>query len=456
MASSDPSDQVHRLIKKELDSGSATSLEEAKAIYRGYRLALSITPREAVCPLHQAALLTSVALARRVFLGGVTVDLDGDASLRIPVRLGDTLANAVTALGGTLGAAIDGTPEVIIGGSSRGRRKGFCIRTAMAGWRGGILPVDSELMPEDGPAMPLAAMLAAALAVNEAFLFVNGGTLAAGRRAVGFSLWNPSPKINWLDGGEGEPTLEFLPSNLWLVGLGHLGQAYLWGLGLLPYASPSDVSLVLQDVDPITTSTESTSILTASTMVGLKKTRAMAAWAESRGFKTRIQERLFAANFKRQEGEPQVALCGVDNGHSRRSLDQVGFKLILEAGLGRGPRDFRTMRLHTLPGTKPAAELWTSDESHEDFSKNRAYQRMIETNEFDQCGVALLAGKAVGAPFTGAVASTLVLSELLRMLHGGRLNCLLDLDLLAIEHRQTVLNPNRFQDFNPGFTACKG
>ena len=29
---------------------------------------------------------------------------------------------------------------------------------------------------------------------------------------------------------------------LWLIGLGHLGQAYLWALGLLPYLEPASAS----------------------------------------------------------------------------------------------------------------------------------------------------------------------------------------------------------------------
>ena len=83
--------------------------------------------------------------------------------------------------------------------------------------------------------------------------------------------------------GESAPELRYLPSNLWLIGLGHLGQAYLWGLGLLPYASDAKVGLVLQDVDVITPSTESTSILSDSTMLRRKKTRVTAAWAEPQG-----------------------------------------------------------------------------------------------------------------------------------------------------------------------------
>ena len=68
MTSFGPAEQLHRLIKYALDSGTAATLEEAETLFKGYRLTLSIGPDEAACPLHQAALLTAVALGRRVFL----------------------------------------------------------------------------------------------------------------------------------------------------------------------------------------------------------------------------------------------------------------------------------------------------------------------------------------------------------------------------------------------------
>src|SRR5690606_5739451 len=116
----------------------------------------------------------------------------------------------------------------------------------------------------------------------------------------------------------------------------HLGQAYLWGLGLLPYPVGARVDLVLQDDDIITPSTESTSILSDKAATGIKKTRAMAAWAERRGFATVITERLFDDQCRRRHDEPSVALCGIDNAAGRRALDQVGFDFVVEAGLGRG------------------------------------------------------------------------------------------------------------------------
>ena len=135
-------------------------------------------------------------------------------------------------------------------------------------------------------------------------------------------------------------------------------------------------------------------------------------------------------------------------------LDKVGFDLVVEAGLGRGYRDYRTMRLHVLPGTRSADEIWKRTGDEETIVDRPAYRKLVGSGKLDQCGVTLLAGKAVGAPFVGAVASTLALSEILRLLHGGPLHQLVDVDLLSTEHRQTVLHPDGFQHLNPGYTRC--
>lgn len=299
--------------------------------------------------------------------------------------------------------------------------------------------------------MPLAAMLSAALAINEAFLFVNGETPAAGRRIVGLSLWRPGSSDFWLSADRTEPPVRYLPSRLWLIGLGHLGQAYLWGLGLLPFADPKALSLVLQDVDVITLSSESTSILSDASLVGQMKTRAMAAWAEERGFSTRLNERLFDAGFKRQADEPAIALCGLDNAMGRQALDQVGFDFVVEAGLGRGHRNFRTMRLHVLPGSRPSAEIWKSGGEDEPVEEQAAYRKLLEGGQLDRCGITLLAGKAVGAPFVGTVAATLALSEVLRLLHGGPVHKLIDLDLQSLDQRSALPHETDFSALNPGY-----
>jgi hypothetical protein len=319
MSSFTPAESLHRLVKEALDSGAAATLSEANSMFHNFRVCFSITAAEATDAQHQTALLTGVALARRVFLGGVRVSGPLCAPLSVPLPLGRTLGDAVETLGGFIGKENAGEPLIAIGGPAQVHSSSFHIRMAWAGWRGGILPVHAESAPAPGPVMALAPMLSAALAVNEAFLFTRGRNSAFGRRVIGLSLWDPSSSVRWLDSSDDEPTLSYLPSRLWLIGLGHLGQAYLWGLGLLPYADAKALTLTLQDVDRITPSTESTSILSDAKLIGQKKTRAMAVWAERRGFSTMIYERLFGADFLRHADEPAVALCGLDNSLGRRS-----------------------------------------------------------------------------------------------------------------------------------------
>jgi hypothetical protein len=66
----------------------------------------------------------------------------------------------------------------------------------------------------------------------------------------------------------------------------------------------------------------------------------------------------------------------------------------------------------------------------------------------------LLAGKAVGASFVGAVAATLAVSELLRLLPGGAVHELIALGLKFLEYRSAVLTKNDFSALNPGYVVA--
>ena len=110
---------------------------------------------------------------------------------------------------------------------------------------------------------------------------------------------------------------------------------------------------------------------------------------------------------------------------------------------------------HTLPGSRSAAEIWASGGEAEDVSGRAAYKTMLEAGELDQCGVTLLAGKAVGAPFVGAVAACFVISEVLRLLHGGPLHQLIDLDLQSPDHRTVAPHAANFDVLNPGFIKAE-
>jgi hypothetical protein len=448
-------DTMHRLAKRAMDDGSAGSREEAEALLRRYSIAIKVDDGAAADRHHQAAVLAAVALGRRVFLGGITVSGSLNVPLVTPLPFGRTLAEGVVALGGTPGDTPAGVPILRVGDDPGERIQGFCIRLVFAGWRGGIVPNDADgIGGRAGEPMALAPMLAAALGVNEAFLHLSRELPSAGRRCVGLSLWDLADP-DWLDVRAPDPSLRYLPTQLWLIGLGHLGQAFLFALGLLPYDRPADLHLLLQDDDIITPSTESTSVLSDATAIGGKKTRTMAAWAERRGFNTTITERLFDQHTRRQPHEPAIALCGLDNAAGRRQLDLAGFDFVAEAGLGRGHADFRSILVHTLPGDVPATKLWEGVDTAVDSIDAAAYRRLLEDGSLDRCGVTLLAGKAVGAPFVGAAAATIVIAEVLRLLHGAPVNRLVELNLVSPDHRQIAAQRNDFSTLNPGFVPVR-
>lgn len=431
-------DSVHRLAKGLMDSGAVTTLEEAEARLAGFRLGIEIGSEAAADEAHQAALLTCVALGSRVFMGGVLVCGALHARAGRAARHSGSLRDVVAQLGGTVVDALPADLRRISIGDRAKRISPFHVRTVFSGWSAGVVPVAHDLPPSTN-AMALSPMLASALAIAEAYADAAGESLA-GKREVGMSLWQPET-VDWLGCAAG-PVLERLPAKLWLLGLGHLGQAYLWGLGLLPYGDVS-LEVVLQDFDRVTKSSVSTSVLSKNVAAGRMKTRVVAEWCESRGFETRMYERRFDALMRRSELEPPVALCGVDNIAARRALDGVGFEMVVEAGLGSGPDDFRALQVHTLPGPRRASDLWTPAVAKV-ARFGPAYERMVADGTMDRCGAAILAGKAVGAPFVGAATATLVLSELLRSLHGGRVNSVVDADLRALEHRVVVHSDRSF------------
>src|SRR5438067_5273823 len=106
----------------------------------------------------------------------------------------------------------------------------------------------------------------------------------AGRRAAGLSLWRPGR--DWLAADPDEPCLAYLPSRLWLIGMGNLGQAFAWLLTCLPYRDRGKTEFVLHDFDRIAPSNDSTSVLSFMGDVGRRKGRCVSDWLEERGFTT--------------------------------------------------------------------------------------------------------------------------------------------------------------------------
>ena len=448
-------DELHRLVKLAMDTGEAASVEHAQRIFAGYRVGVVVGPEIQCSQSHQAALLTFLRLASRVFLGGVDVVMPADGVVPALIPGNPGIAETIDKVGARRVKFLEPhIPVVCIGTVDVPHAASFAVRGIFSGWRAGVIPVQATAPFEFEAEFPLAGALAAALAVNEAFLFVRQDTPEAGLREIGASLWRPDAIDDWWTSANDGPAIAYLPSKLWLLGLGHLGQAFLWALSLLPYERPGDVLLVLQDIDMITSSTLSTSILSDRAMIGQNKTRAMAGALEARGFKTAILERRFDETLRVLPDDPQIALCGLDNALGRRPLCEVGFKFVVEAGLGSGAKDFRAMRIHTFPGTKDPRELWRPSEGSGTVPGSRAYDD-LKARGMDQCGVTMLAGKAVGAPFVGLTAAALSLAEVLRLLHDGPIFALHDMDLKSLRARTSMKRSGELAFFNPGFTSAR-
>ncbi len=409
---------LHRTAKYFMDNGRAASHEEAIGLLKKFGLTIIVGPDVASSAHHQTALLTLVNTVRRTLLAGVEIFGLTDCACLTPLASG-VLIDAVRDLGGTPVEAVRAEwPSALIGDVELNTAPRPCWRLTWEGWRGGVTPARFGTRLKEAEAISIAPALSAAACAAEAFAFHAGDHPMAGRRATGLSLWKPS--ADWLVGCDDEPTLAYLPSKLWLIGLGNLGQAYAWLLATLPYKNRNEVELVLQDFDTIGISNDSTSLLSFARDVGRRKARVVNEWLERRGFQTFLEERRFSAATHRAADEPAVALCGVDNAEARTLLEGAGFDLVVEAGLGGGPQAFRSVSMHTFPASRFAAEIWSKQvaASAENFQHMPAYQA-LRLNGLDACGLAQLASRTVGVPFVGLIAGCIVVSELLRRLHGG-------------------------------------
>ena len=447
-------DRLNRLVKLAIDTGEAESIEDAERLFRGYRLSVSVGDDVGHSQTHQVALLTLVNSARRSLLGGIEVEGIVGMELLVPVPPYRSLEDAVAGLGGRVVQSVSpDAPLVVVGNTSAKNQHPFAIRTTFEGWAAGILPLarDATRLRERQEFTP-AGVLAGALAATEAFQYLRGSQPAAGRREVGLSLWRP--EVHWWEITASGPVIERLPAALWLIGLGNLGQAYLWTLGMLPYVRPSEVELVLQDYDTLADSNDSTSLLTSSDLIGVRKTRAMADWAGQRGFTTTIIERRFDSNFRVDSDEPELALCGVDNTLARSALEDVGFTKVIEAGLGGGTRDFLGFRTHVFPGARKARAVWKQSNANRNIRIDLPAYEKLAAAGFDRCGLTQLAGRTVGAPFVGATTAAIVIAEALRTVNGMHSYDLIDGHLRDLRHA-TVVSAKDRPPVNLGATAAR-
>lgn len=364
----------------------------------------------------QAAMLAIAACATRMFRGGVFVDPALTQPLRVGQRWPTTLAKALIDAGCRAETPPGTALRLHVGAdSTEGQAQLYCWAD---GWTAVVSPDASKIVPKHGNA--LSGALCGAMAVTEAFRKVVLNDLLACRRSQSFALWPDSE----------ETAITYLPSALWLIGLGNLGQATLFTLGLLPFDDTSEVKLLLQDDDVAGPENLPVQVLTRYDWIGKRKARSAAAWAEARGFSTTLCERRFRAGDGPGAEEPRIALVGIDNLEGRRHIAAAGFDFVADAGLGAtGPEAF-DIRLHAFPGARTPARAWPEPAPVAPGELPAAYQALVDEGRLDDCGAMTIAGKSIGVPATALAAAALQLTQVCRHIAtGGRYSDLIDVSL---------------------------
>jgi hypothetical protein len=251
--------------------------------------------------------------------------------------------------------------------------------------------------------------------------------------------------------------LAYLPAAMWLLGLGHLGQAYAWCVGLLPFKDLASVKVFLMDNDTLITGNLSTGLLAEADDVGRLKTRLVAAKLESLGFTTKIVERRFDEHTWSTEKEPGLAFAGFDKPEPRRLLGGR-FRRVIDAGLGGGAVDYLYLAIHRFPSQLDPATLFQRTGTRATGLPG-AYVAELERLVADgadpmevRCGLTEIAGISVAASFVGAISATLVLAQELRTLHQGPELALLTLDLRTPGRIMAVANSEAGSPVNLGFS----
>lgn len=409
-------DSLHRLAKSLADSGEAKTLEAAHEAFSRYGIRFVVHDSAMADPALQMISLTAINASSRSFMGNVSISGCIDDKLSVRGFEGRTLRQLAILLGVNVEVCgAEAWPTIFIGADAANAPAGS-IRPWAEGWRFGLGPRNCNARLK---AFAPAGVAAAGLAVSEAFSILRGDNAYAGRRQLDLSLWSPTDPTML-----GPPDEVAMPS-AWLVGLGHLGQAFAWTMGFI---RPSTEAVYLQDFDLVTESSLSTSMLCTVADIGNAKIGVVSDWLSARGYKTVSLARRLDSAQRVGAGEPRIALFGVDNAAARRVFEGAGFEFIVDAGLGSGFKDFRALRVRTFPGPSTAANLWARDADVGDHKTMPAYQRLLAEGA-EPCGVTTLASRAVGAPFVGCVAAGYAVAELVKHEMDGSARAVIDINL---------------------------
>lgn len=382
------------------------TFDEAQARLRSFTLEI-LVGEDANSPAAHAAILTAVSVGRRTFVGGVRITGAVDMMLNSALPLqAESLKDAATEIGATNFESLP-SYQIVVGSAVKSSNN-RSVSTWWKGWQAGTAEIGTY--PLDDGRNPLVGIAAGAIAVGKAFEAVRGHCESIYAMV---DLWptnlEDAPEFNDV----------YLPGALWLIGLGNLGQAFLWALAALPYREPAAVSLVLQDRDRIKQENWSTSVLVIAEKYGDLKTRVAESWAMAKGFSIRRIDRFLGMHDRLEDNDPRIALSGVDKIAARSLMARVGFECIIDAGLGRTAVEFDHYRVTLFSESRPIDAHFEGqvDVVAQDHVPEHEAYKCLE-KEVGRCGAVEIAGASVAAPYVSAVAAVIAVARAIAVTSG--------------------------------------
>lgn len=403
-------------------------LDRATDIHKS--LKLQLRAGQAICKsiALQSAFLTALNTGLRSFVGGLNYELPQDVPNLLPNRGFDTFNQLVrNDFVDLIGFTEVASFTLLFGIKAKNENE---LEIVCNGWQAGVLVCnDNSIELDQETDFALGGVAAGSLGVALAFMKVTQIAPYCTDFSSGISLWNTN--CNWLSNEAKGPKSVSLPKDFWLMGLGHLGQAYLWVLSLMPFEITKEVNFKLQDFDLLEQSNIGTGLLSSRNDIGKLKIEVCKDWLMERGFSVFIIEEKLSDDLKFIDPK-SIALCGFDNAFSRSLIEKFHSPFIVESALGSSKLDFDKIVLHTFPNEQfQALNLWlphvNDQEELDDFILDRLKDHQ------DKCGVQTLAGKAISTSFVGAFAGSLAISELVKWHIGAPINIVLSKQIRRLQ-----------------------
>ncbi len=384
----------------------------------------------------QLAFLTTVNISHRVFLGGVNCQLPSNTPNLL--KLDSSNFNDLVSRFGGVNSVVDPTKKdikILFGIECFDE---FCVESISSGWRGGVNFFNQKriVFEDTNSKISFGPIVSASLVCYHAFCKVFQINDDGIDLNFGISLWNLNSGEDWHKSENGGPEKPYLPRNIWALGLGHLGQAYLWTLGFLPFENLNQVQVLLQDADIVQPENIGSQVLCFVENIRKPKTRACMNFLEGLNFRTQIIEKPFIKGDCEQEWAENYPfiLNGVDNVKTRKSINKASFKLFLD-GATNGQFDlFDSFTMRNISFIqKDPDNIWPPENEDEVIFLKNLYQKYEKEHT---CGK--LANIGISTPFVGLFSSTIIVSELIRSLNQGRKYSIVSLQMRDLNSMEAI------------------